>query len=66
MQLRLRQICLVAYELRPVIEDLTSIFGLEVAHVDPSVGIWELENSLLPVGNSFLRGGCSHSKPYGR
>ena len=44
----------MAYELRPAIEDLTYIFGLEVAHVDPSVGKWGLENSLLPVGNTFL------------
>lgn len=54
MKLRLRQICLVAYELNPVVEDLKAIFGLEIGHVDPGVGIFGLENTLLPVGNSFL------------
>ena len=54
MQLRLRQICLVAYDLQPVVADLKSVFGLEVGHVDPGVGVFGLENSILPVGNSFL------------
>ena len=54
MKLRLRQICLVAYELKPVVEDFKAIFGLEIAHVDPGVGIFGLENTILPVGNSFL------------
>ena len=37
MWLRLRQICLVARELRPAIEDLEAVFGLRVCHVDPGV-----------------------------
>lgn len=54
MWLRLRQICLVARELDPVIEDLKSVFGLEVCYVDPGVEKYGLQNSLLPVGNQFL------------
>ncbi len=54
MWLRLRQICLVARELRPVVDDLRQVFGLEVCHVDPGVAQFGLENSLLPVGNQFL------------
>ena len=54
MWLRLRQICLVARELAPAIDDLKAVFGLEVCHVDPGVRVFGLENSLLPVGNQFL------------
>jgi hypothetical protein len=54
MWLRLRQICLVAGELAPAVDDLRAIFGLEVCHVDPGVAVFGLENSLLPVGSQFL------------
>jgi hypothetical protein len=54
MWLRLRQICLVAYELEPVVENLKTVFGLEVGYRDPGVGRFGLENALLPVGNQFL------------
>ena len=54
MSLRLRQICLVAYQLEPVIETLTAVFGLAVGHRDPGLDIFGLENAILPVGNSFL------------
>ena len=54
MDLRLRQICLVARELAPVVDQLTHIFSLEVCYVDPGVGVFGLENSLLTVGNQFL------------
>ena len=54
MDLRLRQICLVAHELAPVVDQLTHIFSLEVCYVDPGVGVFGLENSLLTVGNQFL------------
>ena len=54
MWLRLRQIALVAAKLQPVLDDLRSVFGLEVCHVDPGVGVFGLENSLLPVGNQFI------------
>ena len=54
MSLTLRQICLVAAELRPAIQDLKSILGLEVCHVDPNVVIFGVENSLLAVGTDFI------------
>jgi hypothetical protein len=54
MIIRLRQICLVAEKLDPVVADLKSIFGLEVCFVDKGVGVFGLENSLLPVGSNFL------------
>ena len=54
MDLRLRQICLIARELDPVIAALKHVFSLEVCYVDPGVAAFGLENSLLPVGNQFL------------
>lgn len=54
MALRLRQVCLVAQKLAPVVDDLKAIFGLEVCFVDPAVKGFGLENSLFPVGNNFL------------
>jgi hypothetical protein len=52
--LRLRQICLVARELKPHLEDLREVLGIEVCHVDPGVGAFGLENSLMPIGSQFL------------
>jgi catechol 2,3-dioxygenase-like lactoylglutathione lyase family enzyme len=54
MNLRMRQICLVARELEPVVETFRDLFGLEVCHRDPGVGKYGLENALFPVGNGFL------------
>ena len=54
MWLRLRQICLVARDLDPVVEDLKRVFGLEVCHVDEAVAQFGLVNALLPVGSQFL------------
>ena len=54
MSIRLRQIALVANKLAPVIDDLKAVFGLEVCYIDPGVGVFGLENSLLPVGNNFI------------
>jgi len=50
----LRQICLVARELDPAVEDLKAVFGLETCHHDPNVGKYGLENALLPIGPNFL------------
>ena len=47
MSIRLRQIALVANKLAPVIDDLKGVFGLEVCYIDPGVGVFGLENSLL-------------------
>ena len=54
MNLRMRQICLVAGQLEPVVDNLAHVFGLPVCHRDPGVGKYGLENALFPVGNSFL------------
>lgn len=52
--LRLRQVCLVAPALEPVVSDISAIFGLKVCHRDPNVGRYGLENALFPVGDSFI------------
>ncbi len=54
MTIQLRQICLVARELKPVIDDLTTVLGINTCYVDPGVGKFGLENTLMPVGKNFL------------
>ena len=54
MSLRMRQICLVARHLAPVVEELCGVLGLEVCHRDPGVGKYGLENALFPIGHNFL------------
>lgn len=54
MTIQLRQICLVARELEPVIQDLTDILGINRCYVDPGVGVFGLENTLMPIGRNFL------------
>jgi len=53
-RLRLRQVCLVAPHLEPVVGDLAAILGLEVCYRDPNVGKYGLENALLPVDTTLL------------
>jgi hypothetical protein len=52
--LKLRQVALVAAQLAPVTDHLTTIFGLEVGYRDPGVGTFGLENAIFPIGNQFL------------
>jgi hypothetical protein len=52
--IRMRQICLVARQLAPVVDQLGAVLGLEVCHRDPEVGKYGLENALFPVGDGFL------------
>jgi hypothetical protein len=52
--LRLRQVCLVAPALEPAVSDISAIFGLKVCYRDPNVARYGLENTLLPVGDSFV------------
>ncbi len=52
--LRLRQICLAAPRLEPVVDDLRAIFDLQVCHRDPGLAAYGLENALLPVGSDFI------------
>lgn len=54
MWLRLRQIALVAEKLKPVEEELGDVLGIAVAHRDPGVGHFGLENAVLPIGNQLL------------
>jgi hypothetical protein len=54
MSLTLRQICLVAAELGPTIDDLEAVMGVEVCYVDPQVEFFGVENSLLAVGTNFI------------
>lgn len=52
--IRLRQICLVAPKLEPVIGDIAAIMGLTVCYRDPNVARYGLENALLPVDTILL------------
>jgi hypothetical protein len=52
--LRLRQICLVAPHLEPVVGDIASIMGLGVCYRDGNVAKYGLENALLPVDTILL------------
>jgi hypothetical protein len=51
---RLRQICLVAPHLEPVISDIAGIMGLSVCYRDGNVAKYGLENALLPVDTILL------------
>jgi hypothetical protein len=52
--LRLRQICLVAPHLEPVVSDIAGIMGLNVCYRDGNVAKYGLENALLPVDTILL------------
>jgi hypothetical protein len=52
--IRLRQICLVAPHLEPVISDIAGSMGLSVCYHDGNVAKYGLENALLPVDTIFL------------
>lgn len=52
--LRLRQVCLVAPELAPVVRCFEQVFGLAVCYRDPNVATYGLENAVFPLGASFL------------
>jgi hypothetical protein len=51
---RLRQICLVAPHLEPVISDIAAIMGLNECYRDSNVAKYGLENALLPVDTILL------------
>jgi hypothetical protein len=52
--IHLRQICLVADTLAPAIKDLSEVFSISACYVDPAVGKFGLENTLLSVGTKFI------------
>ncbi|NNC71457.1 MAG: hypothetical protein HKN78_01100 [Sphingomonadaceae bacterium] len=54
MAIHLRQVCLVAETLEPVVSDLETVFGLRRCYVDPDVGQFGLENTLLAIGSDFI------------
>lgn len=54
MWLRLRQVCLVARELKPIEEHLQEVLGINICFRDPGVGLFGLENALFPIGNQLL------------
>lgn len=54
MSLRLRQIALVARDLEPVEQQLTSALGAQVCFRDPGVAKYGLHNALWALGGTFL------------
>ena len=52
--IRLRQICLVAPHLEPVVGDIAAIMGLKICYRDGNVAKYGLENALLPVDTILL------------
>jgi hypothetical protein len=52
--LRLRQICLVAPQLRLAEEEIAAVLGTLVSFCDPAVGAYGLENALFALGADIL------------
>lgn len=52
--IRLRQICLVAPDLKEATDILCDLFDLEICFRDEGVAQWGLENALMRIGNDFL------------
>ena len=52
--LRLRQICLVAAQLEPRLDELAEILGLALCYRDGNVARYGLVNGLLPIDRCFL------------
>src|SRR4029079_15776341 len=52
--MRLRQICLVAPHLEPVISNIAAIMGLSICYRDGNVAKYGLGNALLPVDTILL------------
>ncbi|OJD14200.1 hypothetical protein AJ78_05440 [Emergomyces pasteurianus Ep9510] len=51
---RLRQLALVAHDLKRAKYLLTKVIGTEVVFVDPGVAVWGLENFIVAVGGDFI------------
>lgn len=52
--LNLRQVCLAAPELEPVVDAVRDVFGVEVCFRDPNVAKYGLVNALFVFGRAFL------------
>ena len=54
MPIHLRQVCLVAEQLAPCLQDIKAVFQTPVCHRDPEVAAFGLENALMAFGSQFL------------
>ena len=54
MTIHLRQICLVAEQLAPVIDGITDVLGINSCYIDPGVAHFGLENTLMAIGTNFI------------
>ncbi|MFV0474256.1 MAG: VOC family protein [Pikeienuella sp.] len=54
MPLRLRQICLAAERLEPVVEELRALLRVAPCHRDPEVAAFGLENALFRAGEAYI------------
>ena len=52
--MRIRQVALATRELEPVVEDLCTVLGVEVAYSDPAIKVFGLRNVVMPIGDTFL------------
>ena len=52
--MRVRQLVLVANERDSIVNDLESLFKIQVSFYDPGIKFFGLENAVLPVGDTFL------------
>jgi catechol 2,3-dioxygenase-like lactoylglutathione lyase family enzyme len=52
--MRLRQVALAATDLAGTVDLLTDVLGIEVGFRDPGVGVFGLENAVMPVGETHL------------
>ena len=54
MSIRLRQICLVAEQLEPAVEQFAAVFGIAPCHRDEAVAKYGLVNALFVFGHQFV------------
>mgnify|MGYP003327651372 CR=1 FL=1 len=52
--MRIRQLVLVSDERDSVVEELCSLFEIEVAFYDPGIIHFGLENAVIPVGDTSV------------
>jgi hypothetical protein len=51
--MRLRQVALAVRTLEPALGQLRRVLGLGEPFHDPGVGVFGLENAVLPVGDAY-------------
>ncbi len=52
--MRLRQVVIAARDLDATVDDLTTVFAVDVAYRDPGVAAFGLHNAVMPIGDTFL------------